>query len=197
MSFFVLLKKEAMELGRNKVYLSFLAFCLVLVAILLVRQVKLPETVYYMFIPILVSQYVFDSCYNDIRHGGALFCINLKCSTLQIMLSKAVYAISIGAVLFLGFVLVFGFKVKNLIWFIPFLVGLTFFTYTVTLLSKKSDLITSAISGFVSLGILQLIFNTNNQFCQVGFSLLFVVAAFLLAHIFSKTIFFRSEIVGS
>ena len=99
--FLILLKKEFIEFMQNKKFWSFVVFVIAATVAIFFTKRNLPDQVYLILIVMLVSQYVFDSCYNDIKSGGALFFLNIKCSTLHIIAAKAVYAVIIGSGLFL------------------------------------------------------------------------------------------------
>lgn len=194
--FLILLKKELIECMQNKKFWSFVIFVISAVAAIFFAKRKLPEQVYLILIVMLVSQYVFDSCYNDIRSGGALFFLNIRCGSMHIIAAKAVYSLIIGTLLFIpaAAFLLKEFGYADLIWLLTFFAFVTGLTYNAAILTKKSDLLTSLVTSALTLGFLQLLPYIPSLFLR------FVILCFLscliiiLASKLSKTIKYRAEI---
>lgn len=194
--FLILLKKEFIEFMQNKKFWSFVVFVIAATAAIFFTKRKLPDQVYLILIVMLVSQYVFDSCYNDIKSGGALFFLNIKCSTLHIIAAKAVYALIIGSGLFLTAVsfLLKDSEYADLIWLIPLFLFITALTYTSAVLTKKSDLLTSLITSAITLGLLQIMALCLSLFLRFIILLFLACITIVFASKLSKTIKYRAEV---
>ena len=145
---------------------------------------------------LLISQYTFDSSYTDIRSGGAFFYINCQVHTYKIIVVKAIYALVIGVSFFILSCLFFvdTTSLIALVWLSPFFIFLTAFTYCTTIITRKSDLLTTAISGAITVAVLELmplIRFFALRFCVLTF---LAVCAIWLSTIFSNTVFYRAEI---
>ncbi|MBQ7611977.1 MAG: hypothetical protein IJU92_02770 [Spirochaetaceae bacterium] len=145
---------------------------------------------------LLISQYTFDSSYTDIRSGGAFFYINCQVHTYKIIVVKAIYALVIGVSFFILSCLFFvdTTSLIALVWLSPFFIFLTAFTYCTTIITRKSDLLTTAISGTITFAVLELmplIRFFALRFCVLTF---LAVCAIWLSTIFSNTVFYRTEI---
>ena len=194
--FLILLKKEFIEFMQNKKFWSFVFFVIAATAAIFVTKRNLPDQVYLILIVMLVSQYVFDSCYNDIKSGGALFFLNIKCSTLHIIAAKAVYAVIIGSGLFLtaDFFLLKDSRYADLIWLIPLFLFITGLTYNSAVLTKKSDLLTSLLTSAITLGVLQILSFGISLFLRFIILFFFACITIFFASKLSKTIKYRAEV---
>lgn len=194
--FLILLKKEFIEFMQNKKFWSFVVFVIAATAAIFVTKRNLPDQVYLILIVMLVSQYVFDSCYNDIKSGGALFFLNIKCSTLHIIAAKAVYAVIIGSGLFLTaeFFLLKDSRYTDLIWLIPLFLFITGLTYNSAVLTKKSDLLTSLLTSAITLGVLQILSFGISLFLRFIILFFFACITIFFASKLSKTIKYRAEV---
>ncbi len=194
--FLILLKKEFIEFMQNKKFWSFVVFVIAATAAIFFTKRNLPDQVYLILIVMLVSQYVFDSCYNDIKSGGALFFLNIKCSTLHIIAAKAVYAVIIGSGLFLTaeFFLLKDSRYADLIWLIPLFLFITGLTYNSAVLTKKSDLLTSLLTSAITLGVLQILLFGISLFLRFLILFFFASVTIFFASKLSKTIKYRAEV---
>ena len=194
--FLILLKKEFIEFMQNKKFWSFVVFVIASTAAIFFTKRNLPDQVYLILIVMLVSQYVFDSCYNDIKSGGALFFLNIKCSTLHIIAAKAVYAVIIGSGLFLTaeFFLLKDSRYTDLIWLIPLFWFITGLTYNSAVLTKKSDLLTSLLTSAITLGLLKILSFGISLFLRFLILFFFASVTIFFASKLSKTIKYRAEV---
>ena len=194
--FLILLKKEFIEFMQNKKFWSCVVFVIAATAAIFFTKRNLPDQVYLILIVMLVSQYVFDSCYNDINSGGALFFLNIKCSTLHIIAAKAVYAVIIGSGLFLTaeFFLLKDSRYTDLIWLIPLFLFITGLTYNSAILTKKSDLLTSLLTSAITLGVLQILSFGISLFLRFIILFFFACITIFFASKLSKTIKYRAEV---
>ena len=194
--FLILLKKEFIEFMQNKKFWSFVVFVIAATVAIFFTKRNLPDQVYLISIVMLVSQYVFDSCYNDIKSGGALFFLNIKCSTLHIIAAKAVYAVIIGSGLFLTaeFFLLKDSIYADLIWLIPLFCFITGLTYNSAVLTKKSDLLTSLLTSAITLGVLQILSFSISLFLRFLILFFFACVTIFFASKLSKTIKYRAEV---
>ena len=194
--FLILLKKEFIEFMQNKKFWSFVVFVIAATAAIFFTKRNLPDQVYLILIVMLVSQYVFDSCYNDIKSGGALFFLNIKCSTLHIIAAKAVYAVIIGSGLFLtaDFFLLKDSRYADLIWLIPLFLFITGLTYNSAVFTKKSDLLTSLLTSAITLGVLQILSFGISLFLRFIILFFFACITIFFASKLSKTIKYRAEV---
>ena len=194
--FLILLKKEFIEFMQNKKFWSFVVFVIAATAAIFFTKRNLPDQVYLILIVMLVSQYVFDSCYNDIKSGGALFFLNIKCSTLHIIAAKAVYAVIIGSGLFLTaeFFLLKDSRYADLIWLIPLFLFITGLTYNSAVLTKKSDLLTSLLTSAITLGLLQILSFGISLFLRFLILFFFASVTIFFASKLSKTIQYLAEV---
>ncbi len=194
--FFSLLKKEALEFIQNK---KFILFSIVLVSAFaylhLINQ-NLSERVYLLFIIFLANEYVFDSCYNDIRSGGALFFLNIRCKTAPIILAKAVYAVLFSTALFelaVTFVLQH-FSQADILWFLLAVVFNTALVYGVTIIAKKSGILTSGIAMTVSFFILESLLKIPSVLIRALIFGSLAIVTILFSAKLSQTIHYRVEI---
>lgn len=194
--FFSLLKKEFFELIQNKKFLVF-AFIVVCVSVVLIFFEKsFSDIVYLMVIMLLVTEYAFDSCYNDIKSGAAFFYLNIKCSTIYIVYAKIIYSVFLAIVIFeLYLLFVFqDFSNADLLWFIPTIVFNTGLIYNVSILAKRSDLLTSSIVMSVSFFVIETLFLLSNFFIRFLILIVLSIVTLMFASKLSKTINYRAEI---
>lgn len=194
--FFSLLKKEFLELIQNK---KFIVFAFLIVCIFIVfkfLEKSFSDIFYLMIIVFLTTEYIFDSCYNDIKSGATLFYLNMKCSTTYIILAKTVYSVFLGIIIFeLDLLLVLKDSSNfDLLWFLPIIIFNTIIVYNVTILTKKSDLLTSPIAMGLVFFIIKSILLLPNFFIRFLILTILSITALVLASKLSKTVKYRVEI---
>ncbi|MFI3257402.1 MAG: hypothetical protein R3Y36_03800 [Spirochaetales bacterium] len=155
--FVILLKKEFTELFLNKKLLGFVCvLALALYATRFLETLVLSNTIILVFVMMIVNQYMFDSCVNDINSGGALFLHNIKAGFLKGFIAKLLCAIALGTFFFIVGIAVLhiGFALIDLWWIIPCFVFVSAFTFLLTIFTQKSDFLNMFINAVVILGIL-------------------------------------------
>lgn len=194
--FLVLLKKEFYEFLQNIKFWVFLVFVMIIMGVFNFLNFNISDNKNLVLILLLVSQYVFDSCFNDIKSGATLFFINIKCSTVKIMLAKFVYACFIGIVVFIiaSFFFIKTFKIIDLVWLVPFFTFITALSYNLTIITKKSNLLVLALVMVIATYSLEVIMHFEYILLKSIILIGATIAVIYASSILSKKLAYRAEI---
>lgn len=103
-----------------------------------------------------VSQYMFDSCSNDVSSGGALFLYNIKAGFWKAFFAKLICSVFLGLLFFLISFSFLGkaFSFADICWIIPSFIFTSAFTYLITIFTRRSDFMNTIIGIGIILGTL-------------------------------------------
>ena len=179
----VLLRKEALELGRNKRLLVYvLAVTLLLIASRAMGYVVNSVT-YIVLMMVIVSQYMFDSCNNDIQSGGALFLLNTGSKFSLLMLAKLAAAALLTGVLFASYIFLLGFGPDDLILAVATLFLTVACSYCAVVLTGRSDFFAFLLTTSVLVGVLEGVRAIAHLWMGVAFVVALGAALYLTASV--------------
>ncbi len=194
--FLILLKKELYEFFKNIKFWVFLLFIIISLCGLHFFKMSIPDNSIIFLILLLITQYVFDSCINDIKSGAVLFFINIKCNTTKIILAKFFYVAILGLLLFIIslFFLLQNLTIIDLLWIFPLFAFTTVLTYNSVIITKKSDLLTPTLVMGLIILFLKGLMLLGNIYVR---ALILILASFIVIYvssILSKKLIYRAEL---
>ncbi len=195
--FLILLKKELYEFFKNIKFWIFLLFILICMYGLDFFKLSISDNTAIFLILLLISQYMFDSCINDIKSGAVLFFINIKCNTVKIILAKFCFVALLG--FFLFFILLFSIMqnvaIIDLFWLFPLFMFTTVLTYNAVIITKKSDLLASTlVMGFILL-VLKGVMMLQSIYIRAAVLLLATLIIVYISSILFEKPMYRAELI--
>ena len=153
-NFIICLKKEFLELFKNKKFLLFVV--IVCIAGFLVTRKNFVDLslLFIATVSLAICQFMLDTFKNDIETGGMIFLLNTKSNFLLLFLSKVFVSLFLGLIFFVVFYYAnpTKFETFKLINYIILILGVSIATFLSVCIFLDADMINylfSIVLGFI------------------------------------------------
>ncbi len=192
-----LIKKEFRDFLHS--YKSILIVMLSISVPILYLQFKkesLPTILFFLFVQMSVSQFIYDSCNNDKENGGNLVIINHGYNFFEYLFSKLIFAFIITLIILLSSI-PFVFKTFHLLDYFLLIFSVIYSCFLMFIgnaISRGEELATATILTIIMIFFLYITFLIPYNFLKILFSFFITSLLGVIGYKIYNSLSFRSYI---